>query len=261
MNNLPYNTTDLSPDKTLERHVYHRDQFSHVLRWSHMAREFRRRLKDRPLVVDFGCGQGGLFELAYRNRTGPAGYVGIDIRARVIERAAEKFKDCTEAGWIVQDLINPTMDFSELQADMVCSFEVLEHVGKQNAQIFLKNFAACGGPGATYYLSTPKYDERVGAADNHTYDSGDDRGVAVQEHTYEEVQAHLVEAGFTIEEKYGTFASKRDYKEYLETDPAAKEIFERLTRYYDSEITAVFMAPLVPAHLARNVLWICSRET
>ena len=31
---------------------------------------------------------------------------------------------------------------------------------------------------ATYYLSTPNYDPSVGAAGNHTYDSGDGRGVS-----------------------------------------------------------------------------------
>lgn len=257
---LPYNTTDLDPEKTFERHVFHRDQFAHYMRWSHMAREFRRRLTERPTVVDFGCGKGSLFEVAYRNRTAPAGYIGLDIRERTIEHARERYKDCDQAGFYVQDLINPTMDFSQFQADMVCSFEVLEHVGKQNVDVFLQNLIACGKPDAKYFLSTPKYDERVGAADNHTYDSGDGRGSAVHEFTYEELAAALDRNDLVVDQVFGTFASVRDYKEYLETDPAAMEIFTRLRRYYDSELSAVFMAPIVPAALARNCLWVCSKS-
>ena len=67
-------------------------------------------------------------------------------------------------------------------ADKVCAFEVLEHVGKQNADAFLENFKACGNNNATYYLSTPNYDPSVGAAGNHTYDSGDGRGAVSYTH-------------------------------------------------------------------------------
>lgn len=259
MSKHPYSLTDLDPETAIARHVFHRDLWAHTLRWSHMAREFRRRLKNRSTVVDFGCGKGSLYELAYRNRTAPSGYVGLDLREKTIEYARERYKDRPEAGFFVQDLIHPTMDFNQFQADMVCSFEVAEHTGKNNIQTFLSNFAACGREGADYYISTPKYDERVGAADNHTFDSGDGQGVVVQEFTYDEMKAALLEAGFVIERVFGTFASKRDYKDYLETDPAAKEIFGRMCEYFDSELTAAFMAPLVPAHLARNCLWILSR--
>lgn len=259
-----YNTTDLDPETNFARHVFHRDQFAHYLRWTHVAREARHRLKDRPVVVDFGCGKGSLFEVMYRNRTWPKQYVGLDIRKKTIEAARERYAnvgaDKGNPCFYVQDLIKPDMILEMLEGDLVCSFEVLEHVGQQNADTFLQNFAACGKSGATYFLSTPKYDERVGAADNHTYDSGDGRGVAVQEFEYGDLIGILARNDFCVEETFGTFASMRDYKAYLETDPVAKEMFTRVRRYYDSEMTAVIMAPLVPAHLARNVLWVLSRS-
>lgn len=258
-----YNTTDLSPFESFEREVRHRDLYAHVFRWSHIAKEARARLKNRPVVVDFGCGKGALFEVFYRNRTWPAKYYGLDIRKLTIEAASKRFIGITpgkgDPEFIVQDLVEPTIDLTQFQADIVCSFEVMEHVGRQRSTVFLENFQACGKPDATYFLSTPKYDEKVGAAGNHTYDSGDGRGEAVQEHTYDEVWSAVNAAGFRVKRVFGTFASIKDYKEYLEEDPVATEMFKRVREYYDSELTAVIMAPLVPAELARNCLWILER--
>ena len=82
-----YNTTDLSPDQAMERHIYHRDQFAHYLRWTHI-------LKDAKIgddVVDFGCGQANLLEVFYRNKFKCNSYVGIDIRHKTIADDAAKF--------------------------------------------------------------------------------------------------------------------------------------------------------------------------
>jgi hypothetical protein len=59
-----YNTTDLDPETTFERHVFHRDQFAHYLRWTHILKVAKIGEK----IVDFGCGKGNLLEVLYRNR-------------------------------------------------------------------------------------------------------------------------------------------------------------------------------------------------
>lgn len=46
-----YNTTDLDPTTSFERHVFHRDQFAHYLRWTHILKE----AKIGETIVDFGC--------------------------------------------------------------------------------------------------------------------------------------------------------------------------------------------------------------
>lgn len=161
-----YNTTDLDPVSTFERHVFHRDQFAHYLRWSHIVKE----AKIGETVVDFGCGKGNMLEVFYRNKFKCARYVGIDIRKQTIEAAKEKFQPVEWAEFYADDLIFPTMDYKQFQGDKVCSFEVAEHVGKQNIDAFLTNMRDCGNENATYYISTPNYDEKVGAAGNHTYD-------------------------------------------------------------------------------------------
>jgi len=114
----------------------------------------------------------------------------------------------------------------------------------------------CGNDNATYYISTPNFDENVGAAGNHTYDSGDGRGVAVQEFNHFELQLHI-EKYFNIEKKFGTFASIKDYKHLL-NDWQVK-MFEELKAYYDSNLLSVIMAPFFPEQ-SRNTLWVLKRK-
>jgi SAM-dependent methyltransferase len=247
-----YNTTDLDPVTTFERHVFHRDQFAHYLRWTHILKE----ATIGETIVDFGCGKGNLLEVFYRNKFKCKKFIGIDIRKQTIDQAKEKFKPVDWAEFIADDLIFPKVDYSQFQADKVCTFEVAEHVGKQNIDAFLLNFKACGNQNATYYLSTPNYDEKVGAAGNHTYDSGDGRGVAIQEFGHQELQQHI-EKYFVIEKKFGTFASIRDYKPLM--NEWQTKMFETLKEYYDSNLLSNLMAPMFPEH-SRNTLWVLKNK-
>lgn len=247
----PYNTTQLNPWPSIERGVMHRDINAHIFRWTHMLKE----AKIGDSIVDFGCGDAGLLETIYRNRFKPSSYVGLDIREKTIEKTAEKYKNLNfPVEFLVKDLVKDTIEYN---ADKVCSFEVIEHVGKQNAKKFLKNFKNCGSENAIYYLSTPNYDPNVGAAGNHTYDSGDGNGVQPQEFDHLELQ-DLLEKEFEIVNSFGTFASQKDYEEYL--TPAQIEVYKQLKMYYDSNLISNIMAPIIDSVNARNVLWVLRRK-
>ena len=82
-----YNTTDLRPDQAFERHVFHRDQFAHYLRWTHILKVAKIGVS----IVDFGCGAANLLEVLYRNKFKQKEYIGIDIREKTIQEAAEKY--------------------------------------------------------------------------------------------------------------------------------------------------------------------------
>ena len=96
-------------------------------------------------------------------------------------------------------------------------------------------------------ISTPWYDERVGAAKNHIIDG------EIGEFTYEELKV-LLEKYFTIEKTYGTFASMRDYKPHM--NDWQTQMFNSLKEYYDVNLLSNLMAPLFPEH-SRNCLWRC----
>lgn len=247
-----YNTTQLNPETTFERHVFHRDQFAHYLRWTHVLNMARIGMN----ILDVGCGSGNLYEVFYRNRYSPNEFIGVDIREKTIEKNKEKFP---QAKWLCMDPVNERLPqpAEGTRYNIITSFEVLEHIGKQNGEKFLENIKAVMADDTVFLLSTPCYDEAVGAADNHTYDSGDGRGVAVQEYGYHELKA-LLEQHFEIIEHFGTFASQRDYKQFL--TPGEREVFDKLTRYYDSNLVANIFAPLVPEH-SRNVIWKLKKKS
>jgi len=252
----PYNTTDLDPETTFTKHVFHRDQFAHYLRWTHILKE--AKIGER--IVDFGAGKCELLEVLYRNRYKPELYVGLDIRKQTMDKAREKYQDLPfDVEFYAVDLVKPDIELSEFEADRVVSFEVAEHVGRQNVPKFLENFKACGGPNARYYLSTPNYDPDVGAAGNHTYDSGDGRGKAPQELDHFELQGLIEDAGFEIINKFGTFASQKDYKGTL--NEWQTEMFNAISKYYDSNLVSNIMAPVIEPELARNTLWVLQRKS
>jgi len=239
-----YNTTQLNPEQCFERHVFHRDQFAHYLRWTYVLKLAKIGMN----ILDVGCGSGSLYEVFYRNRYSPAEFFGIDIRKKTIENNRIKFP---RASWQAADIVNDPLPktINGKDWDIIASFEVLEHIGKQNGEKFLENIKSKMGPDTIFLLSTPCYNGT--AAANHTYDSGDGRGVAVQEYSYDELKT-LLEKHFTIENKFGTFASVKDYKPYL--SETGQKMYDKLGEYYDSNLMSNIFAPLFPEK-SRNVIW------
>ena len=101
LNTKNYNTTDLNPETTFKRHVFHRDQFAHYLRWTHILKESRIG----EVICDFGCGNGNLLEVLYRNRFKQAKYIGIDIR----DNFKKDLKKLDWCDFYVEDLVNPPL--------------------------------------------------------------------------------------------------------------------------------------------------------
>lgn len=248
---MVYNKTQLNPDTTFERHVYHRDQFAHYLRWTHVL----KRAKIGMRICDFGCGTSmNLAEVFYRNRYKPELYLGLDIRD--LNNKGNKLTELNWCKFIKTDLVNDLNIELYKDFNMITSFEVIEHIGKQNADKFLSNMSSLGNEDTIFLISTPIYDENVGAADNHIYDSGDNRGKSIQEFKFNELK-DLLEKYFIIEEKYGTFASQRDYKQYM--NPCQQYIFNELNKYYDSNLISNIMAPMFPEQ-SRNCIWILKKK-
>lgn len=239
---MPYNKTQLTPQNEFDRHIYHRDQFAHYFRWSHVL----KNAKIGQTILDFGCGSGEMLEVFYRNKYRPEKYVGLDIRQAQIDKNAEKFKKLDFARFEARDLCEP-FDLGE-RFDVITCFEVIEHIGHVNIDRFLENIYTHAAPNATIYISTPNYDPRVGAAKNHML--GDEIG----EWDHFALEEKLGEY-FLIVNKFGTFASIRDYKDELEG--WRLEAFNCLKEYYDTNLLSNLMAPVMNASKARNCLWVC----
>lgn len=246
-----YNKTQLYPEKTFERHVFHRDQFAHYLRWSYVLK-LLSKLRGKENVLDIGCGSANLLEAAYHNRLLPAVYLGIDVRKRQIALNAEKYSSkLKKVDFVCADVCALTKAQAERIARdeyaIICCFEVLEHLGKQNAVKALDAICKIASEDSIILISTPCYDKRVGAASNHIIDD------EIGEFEFYELKTLLKER-FTIEEVYGTFASQKDYAAAMSLDEIT--LFEKLSKYYDVNILSVLFAPLHPEQ-SRNCVWRC----
>ena len=237
-----YNTTELPVETSLKKNFFHRDQIAHYFRWAFVG----QKLNIGENIIDFGSGKGELAKVLWANRMKPKSYIGLDIKP--IKPITLHGKEIDWVDLIQVDLINPHLELPK--GDKVCSFEVIEHVGKQNVDKFLTNFKSCGNKGATYYLSTPNNNGTC--AKNHTYNSGDGRGVACQEFNNKELEEAIIRNGFTIVNKYGTFASQSDYKDLLEQDFPG--LWDKLNDYYYHHVMAVLFAPMYPDQ-SRNTFW------
>ncbi len=247
-----YNKTQLNPDTTMERHVYHRDQFAHYLRWTHVLKEAKIGMN----ILDFGCGSGNLLEVFYRNRFKPKSYVGLDIRKQTIDMLNQKWNDLPFADFQVADLCSkpfPNLIHLGNEWDIIACFEVIEHIGKHNVEQFLNNIVWFMNDKTVLLISTPCYDARVGAADNHIIDG------KICELSYDEMKNALESSGLEIVNQWGTFASQKDYKKSEEFKKIPEELWTKLHEYFDSNILSNLMAPLFPKY-SRNVMWKCQKR-
>lgn len=236
-----YNKTQLDPASNFERHVYHRDQFAHYLRWTHVLKE----IAPNATILDIGCGTANLLQVLYHNRHVPKFYLGVDVRTKTITNNVAEYSHLPWAHFRNLDFCQanvPTLGSFEY---VVC-FEVLEHLGKENGAQFIANIYKQLNKSTTLFISTPCYNG-VDVADNHIING------QVGEYTYDEMQELLSEF-FKIEAVWGTFASQKDYYDKLTL--VEQKLFNTLCEYYDSNLVSVLFAPLVPKY-SRNCLWVC----
>jgi 2-polyprenyl-3-methyl-5-hydroxy-6-metoxy-1,4-benzoquinol methylase len=170
----------------------HRDYAAHFFRWGWVARQITQGMK----ILDVGCGQDQplLYVLGSRIQTVPELYVGVDLNniAKKSNVRWSKIYDNFDFVTNGQKLIDQHGPF-----DRVVNFEVIEHMGTQDGAILLERFHDALRDGGYLYLSTPVFDGM--AAANH-----------VHEYTIPELRAAIQGAGFTVEKRIGTFASKPD---------------------------------------------------
>ena len=234
--------THLSIDQAEERGFLHRDYIAHCLRWTHIAKylQLKSRYKTAS-ILDIGCGKDmPLAKMLMTSRLAPQYYLGVEYNKIEIPKMFEKTK--------FKPNIVSGMDFTKLGElgngfnYSVC-LEVLEHVEPIKAIAILEHLPKFLKSDSISWFSTPCWDEKVGAAGNH-----------VNEMTYEAFGSLLEEMGYKILNKWGTFASLKDYKHKLLTIIDWNIMFTKLSGYYDTNYLSTIFAPMFPEH-SRNCLW------
>lgn len=266
-------TTDLSIDQAEKRGFIHRDYIAHCLRWTHVAKytNLKQRYKSAHLL-DVGCGTDlPLAKMFYTSRLILEQYVGVDYNPSgkfdmspfhtgkmpvdaygSVDFAEDIHLGVAGANYSVGRVGGDDMSNVFSYPNIITCFEVIEHVEPEHARRMLTKMLAMlkdtqfQGREAVAFISTPCWNDHVGAAANH-----------VSEIKRDALGAMIEDLGFKIEGNWGTFASQTDYRDALffkEFEDAGREIWRRLQEYYDSNYIATVLAPLYPEG-SRNNLW------
>ena len=233
----PVNKTQLDIERAEDRGIIHRDYAAHYFRWSFALRHIPYMSK----VLDLGCANGMLAQVLYVNKFRPEIYVGVDIRPNVLRAIAERKVNFPVETHCL-DLRKSTLPYADGFFDREICFEMVEHITPNYLPHILKEARRVLDDAGTFLLSTPNFNG--GAAANH-----------IHEFREEELKDYL-ETEFSIEAKYGTFASKPDIYPHL--SDAERAIYDRLWGYYDNNVMSNIFAPLYP-HYSRNILWILKK--
>lgn len=254
--------TSLSIDQAEARGFIHRDYIAHCLRWSHVAKYLQQGGKYKTArILDVGCGKElPLAKLLHSSRLAPTEgwYVGVDPNKlpmpEQFANAAWKPQLCSETNVLdisyseYYDTLhanNREHFFIDEKPNVLVCFEVLEHVQPAMARAMLHKFRELLAPDGVAFISTPVWDPHVGAADNH-----------INEMRFHALGRAILDAGFSIENVWGTFASQRNYKPIIAEyyDFGMQDVYDALSGYYDSNYLATVFAPLFPEQ-SRNCLW------
>lgn len=229
--------THLSLDVAEERGFIHRDYIAHALRWTHVIKYLNAKSRySTAQILDIGCGREvPLAKTMYSSRMIAKDYLGVDVNKLEVP-------DMFHTGKFPIRLISGDITELDLPKDrnVITCFEVIEHIEPEHVHRVLDKIKEVMTDDGVAFISTPVFNGK--AAANH-----------VNEMTYLTVGKMLEDAGFEIEERYGTFASITDYKDKLDhwqLEPA----FKALREYYDVNFLAVIFAPLFPRQ-SRNVIW------
>jgi 2-polyprenyl-3-methyl-5-hydroxy-6-metoxy-1,4-benzoquinol methylase len=248
-----FNKTHLSIDQAEERGFIHRDYIAHCLRWTYAAKILNRGgMYKTARILDIGCGKEiPLAKLLYTSKMSPTDgvYVAADLNKFGTPPALKVAVESGKFPLFIKQMFDCSSDTAvkaikePKDFNLITCFEVIEHMPPANMMNTLRNIRSLVSDDGTVLISTPNYDVNVGAAQNHP-----------NEMNVELVKHALIRSGLRVENMYGTFASIRDYEQFL--SPAEQEIFKKLRAYYDTNYLATIFAPLFPTH-SRNVLYVC----
>ena len=232
----------------------HRDYAAHYFRWSWaVSRNQDISIAGRS-TLDIGCGSDLLLlNVAIHQSQHPGNYVGVDLNplpaiAPSLAKRATLYgrTDFTDPA-IWQRILDKHGRF-----ERIVSFECIEHMTVEKGWNLLWGARQLLLPGGIFLLSTPVFD-------------GHQAGNHIHEYTIPELQKYVEAAGFTVMERFGTFANVTTCKPAIEkwayehvlgsefTD-GFKLLWDQLKRFHSPDVLANFVAPVIPNE-SRNNVW------
>jgi 2-polyprenyl-3-methyl-5-hydroxy-6-metoxy-1,4-benzoquinol methylase len=245
-----FDKTSLSISNALKTGLVHKDYIAHCHRWAHVVKYLEQRDQryggneryKHSLILDIGCGHDLMLYkiLASNKMANGAKYIGVDIN-----KIENPFANRKNPPTIFEETDFLTVEL-DAQPNVLVSFEVVEHVPREFSLKILQHAYRLAADDAIFFLSTPVRDEKWGVAKNHQ-----------NEMTREELMDQINVSGWSVQENYGTFATRADL--YGKLTPEHKEVFDKLSAYYCGHVMATIFAPLYPQH-SRNNIWVLVKQ-
>jgi 2-polyprenyl-3-methyl-5-hydroxy-6-metoxy-1,4-benzoquinol methylase len=130
-----------NPDEPLEMIGFTIARYKFACKW----------LRESDHVLEVGCGEGFGCNFFARHT---AGATGLDIDEELVARCRSNYQR-DNLKFIVGDIVNPRTPPAGTY-DAVVSFEMIEHVSREDGERMVRNVAGHLKPGGIAILSTPR---------------------------------------------------------------------------------------------------------
>ena len=247
-----FDKSSLDPER---RYRLNRDYVAHALRYGWPMRVLRANYGAGATIAELGCGadlpmfRTMVMDLSATSYYKPKRYVGVDLNKI---RYKPQVSGINSVYLENTNLLRSPEVLPDWDYDLIISFEVLEHMGKEDGLQFLEiavNLAKTSvrrkleagqkKPTCMILLSTP-----VG------------NGLTPKNHIYEWKRSELQRAwnhlGVRIAAQFGMFSNLTELQSEL--TEAEWQVFRRLTRFHSPE-TLVSMFSCLHPSVARNIAW------
>lgn len=126
----------------------------YYLPWKWEHQEFSKLIKDHDRILEVGCGQGDFIQnLLKQNNTIQC--VGLELNKSAV-KTLDRFE-------IINERIEDYSVYNKEKYDVVCSFQVVEHIAEVGS--FISSQIECLKKGGTLVISVPNNDSFLGSTD------------------------------------------------------------------------------------------------